>query len=37
MELRAAEERTHQMVTEVEHWRGRAVRAEWLRNDSEGD
>ncbi len=28
MELRAAEERTHQMVTEVEHWRDRAVRAE---------
>lgn len=32
MELRAAEDRTHQMVTEVQHWRDRAVRAEqWLR------
>ena len=32
MELRAAEERTHQMATEVEHWRERAARAEqWLR------
>ena len=32
MELRAAEDRTNQMVTEVQHWRDRAVRAErWLR------
>ena len=32
MELRAAEDRTHQMVAEVEHWRDRATRAEqWLR------
>jgi chromosome segregation ATPase len=32
MELRAAEDRTHQMVAEVEHWRDRAARAEqWLR------
>ena len=32
MELRAAEERTQQMTTEVEHWRERATRAEqWLR------
>jgi chromosome segregation ATPase len=32
MELRAAEDRTHQMTTEVEHWRDRAARAEqWLR------
>jgi chromosome segregation ATPase len=32
MQLRAAEERTHQMATEVEHWRERAARAEqWLR------
>jgi chromosome segregation ATPase len=32
MELRAAEDRTHEMVAEVEHWRERADRAEqWLR------
>ena len=32
MELRAAEERTHEMEAEVEHWRERAARAEqWLR------
>jgi hypothetical protein len=32
MELRATEDRTHQMVAEVEHWRDRAARAEqWLR------
>ena len=32
MELRASEDRTHQMVAEVEHWRDRATRAEqWLR------
>jgi len=32
MELRAAEDRTHQMEAEVEHWRERAARAEqWLR------
>jgi chromosome segregation ATPase len=32
MQLRAAEERTHQMATEVEHWRERTARAEqWLR------
>jgi hypothetical protein len=32
MELRAAEDRTHQMASEVEHWRERAARAEqWLR------
>jgi DNA repair exonuclease SbcCD ATPase subunit len=32
MELRATEERTQQMATEVEHWRERATRAEqWLR------
>jgi DNA repair exonuclease SbcCD ATPase subunit len=32
LELRAAEERTQQMTTEVEHWRERATRAEqWLR------
>ena len=32
MELRAAEDRTHQMAAEVEHWRERAGRAEqWLR------
>jgi chromosome segregation ATPase len=32
MELRAAEDRAHQMVAEVEHWRDRAARAEqWLR------
>jgi hypothetical protein len=30
-ELRAAEDRTHQIVAEVEHWRDRATRAErWL-------
>ena len=32
MQLRAAEERTHQMATEIEHWRERTARAEqWLR------
>jgi chromosome segregation ATPase len=32
MELRAAEDRTQQMASEVEHWRDRAARAEqWLR------
>jgi chromosome segregation ATPase len=32
MELRAAEDRTHEMVAEVERWRERADRAEqWLR------
>lgn len=32
MELRAAEDRTHEMEAEVEHWRERAARAEqWLR------
>jgi hypothetical protein len=32
MELRAAEDRTHQMASELEHWRDRAARAEqWLR------
>ena len=32
MELRSAEERTHEMEAEVEHWRERAARAEqWLR------
>jgi chromosome segregation ATPase len=32
MELSAAEDRTHKMATEVEHWRERAARAEqWLR------
>jgi chromosome segregation ATPase len=31
-ELRAAEDRTQQMASEVEHWRDRAARAEqWLR------
>src|SRR3979409_782558 len=28
MQLRAAEERTHQMAIEVEHWRERTARAE---------
>src|SRR6476619_8666693 len=32
MELRAAEDRTHEMEAEAEHWRERAARAEqWLR------
>jgi chromosome segregation ATPase len=32
MELRSAEDRTHEMEAEVEHWRERAARAEqWLR------
>ena len=32
MELRATEDRTHEMEAEVEHWRERAARAEqWLR------
>jgi uncharacterized protein YlxW (UPF0749 family) len=32
MELRAAEDRTHQLRAEVELWRNRAIRAEeWLR------
>jgi hypothetical protein len=32
MELRAAEDRTHQLLVEVELWRNRATRAEeWLR------
>ena len=32
MELRAAEDRTQQLATEVEHWRDRAARADqWLR------
>ena len=32
MELRAAEDRSHEMEAEVEHWRERAARAEqWLR------
>jgi hypothetical protein len=32
MELRAGEDRTHQLEAEVEMWRGRATRAEqWLR------
>jgi len=32
MELRTAEDRTHEMEAEVEHWRERAARAEqWLR------
>src|SRR4029077_19957238 len=32
MELRAAEDRTHQLLAEVELWRNRATRAEeWLR------
>src|SRR4030088_2673865 len=38
MELRAAEDRTHKMATEAEHWRERAARARTMAsNDSERD